>query len=78
MKEFIFVVDQQFNNTNPLVFLSEKGVSDEILKKVKFGGIFINDEVLKNGFEFLASKEDVAAMSDRVVAATKNLVVVAK
>jgi len=47
MKEFIFVVDQQFNNTKPLVFLSEKGVSDEILKKVKFGGIFINGEVLK-------------------------------
>lgn len=59
MKEFIFVVDQQFNNTKPLVFLSEKGVSDEILKKVKFGGIFINGEVLKNANEKLSCGSEV-------------------
>ena len=48
MKEFIFVVEQRFNNVKPLIFLSEKGVSDEIIKKVKFGGIFVNGTVLKN------------------------------
>ena len=33
MIEFIFIVDQQFNNVKALEFLSEKGVSDEIIKK---------------------------------------------
>jgi 23S rRNA pseudouridine1911/1915/1917 synthase len=51
MKEFIFVVDKQFNSIKPLDFLSKKSVSDEILKKVKFGGVFINDKVLKNANE---------------------------
>lgn len=51
MKEFIFVVDKQFNNIKPLDFLSGKGVSDEIIKKVKFGGIFINGKLLTNANE---------------------------
>jgi 23S rRNA-/tRNA-specific pseudouridylate synthase len=51
MKEFVFVVDKQFNSIKPLDFLSRKGVSDEIIKKVKFGGVFINGEVLKNSNE---------------------------
>ena len=59
MKEFIFVVEQQFNNVTPLIFLSEKGVSDEILKKIKFGGIFINGSVLKNANEKLVFGDEV-------------------
>ncbi len=51
MKEFNFVVDQQFNSIKPLDFLRRKGVSDEILNKVKFGGVFINDKVSKNANE---------------------------
>ena len=59
MKEFIFVVDQQFNNVKALEFLSEKGVSDEIIKKVKFGGVFINGVVLKNANEKLSLGDEV-------------------
>ena len=59
MKEFIFIVDQQFNNVKALDFLSEKGVSDEIIKKVKFGGVFINGVVLKNANEKLSLGDEV-------------------
>ena len=59
MKEFVFVVDQQFNNIKPLIFLSKKGVSDEIIKKVKFGGVFINGVVLKNANENLDFGDEV-------------------
>ena len=59
MKEFIFIVDQQFNNVKALEFLSEKGVSDEIIKKVKFGGVFINGVVLKNANEKLSLGDEV-------------------
>lgn len=59
MKEFIFVVDQQFNNAKPLDFLSRKGVSGEILKKVKFGGVFVNGEVLKNANDRLCAGDKV-------------------
>ncbi|MBR2385059.1 MAG: RluA family pseudouridine synthase, partial [Clostridia bacterium] len=59
MKEFIFVVDRQFNNIKPLTFLSEMGVSDEIIKKVKFGSVFINGEVLKNANDSLSVGDKV-------------------
>ncbi len=59
MKEFVFVVDQQFKSVKPLNFLKEKGVSDEIIKKVKFGGVFINGEVLKNANERLSFGDQV-------------------
>ena len=59
MKEFIFVVDQQYNSIKPLDFLSGKGVSDEILKKVKFGGIFINGKVLKNANDRISFGDEV-------------------
>lgn len=59
MKEFIFVVDQQFKSVKPLIFLKEKGVSDEIIKKVKFGGVFINGEVLKDANESLSFGDQV-------------------
>lgn len=48
MKELFFVVDQQFNSIKAIDFIKSKGVSDEIIKKVKFGGVFINGVVLKN------------------------------
>ena len=59
MKEFIFIVDQQFNYVKALDFLSETGVSDEIIKKVKFGGVFINGVVLKNANEKLSLGDEV-------------------
>lgn len=51
MKEFIFVVDEQFNGWKTLDFLNANGVSDEIIKKVKFGGVFVNGALLKNASE---------------------------
>ena len=65
MKEFVFVVDEKFNNAKPLDFLSGKGVSDEILKKVKFGGIFINGKVLKNANERIKSGDEVKMVLPR-------------
>jgi len=59
MKEFVFVVDEQFNSIKPLNFLSAKGVSDEIIKKVKFGGVFINGLVLKNANERISFGDQV-------------------
>ena len=51
------LIDKQFNSIKQLDFLSRKGVSDEILKKVKFGGVFINGEVLKNVHRSLDKKK---------------------
>ena len=59
MKEFIFIVDQQFNNVKPLVFLGGQGISEVILKKIKFGGIFINGNVLKNANDVLKVGDEV-------------------
>jgi 23S rRNA pseudouridine1911/1915/1917 synthase len=59
MKEFVFIVDEQFNSLKPLNFLSAKGVSGEIIKKVKFGGVFINGLVLKNANERLSFGDEV-------------------
>lgn len=59
MKEFVFVVDEQFNSIKPLDFLRAKGVSNEIIKKVKFGGVFINGLVLTNANERLSFGDQV-------------------
>ncbi len=43
MKQFTFTVENKFNNYKICDFLFSQGVSQEILKKVKFGGIFVNE-----------------------------------
>ena len=48
MQEFEFLVSSKFNNRKAIDFLKLQGVSDEIIKKVKFGGVFVNGVVLKN------------------------------
>lgn len=48
MQEFEFSVSEKFNNVKTKDFLKKQGISDEIIKKVKFGGIFVNGVVLKN------------------------------
>lgn len=48
MKEFVFLANEQFNNVKVLEFLKKHGVSDEIIRKIKFGGIFLNETILKN------------------------------
>ncbi|MBO5851164.1 MAG: RluA family pseudouridine synthase [Clostridia bacterium] len=48
MKTFTFKVEKQFNNYTILNFLKEIGVSNEIIKKVKFNGLFLNETKIKN------------------------------
>ena len=48
MQEFEFRVGEQFNNITAMDFIKKQGVSDEIIKKVKFGGVFVNGLVLQN------------------------------
>ena len=48
MKEFSFKTDTQFNNFKVVDFLKAKGVSLEIIKKIKVGGIYVNDNLLTN------------------------------
>lgn len=48
MQELVFNVTEQFNNFKARDFIKKQGVSDEILKKVKFGGVFVNDVLLNN------------------------------
>lgn len=48
MKEFSFNIDYQFNNYKVIDFLKAKGVSLEIIKKIKIGGIYINGVLLNN------------------------------
>lgn len=48
MKEVVFLVNEKLNNLKTVDFLKRQGVSDEIIKKVKFGGVFINDVLLNN------------------------------
>lgn len=48
MKEFVFKVEKQFNNYKVIDFLKSKNLSKEIIKKIKFGGIFLNDNLVKD------------------------------
>lgn len=48
MKKFSFTINEKFNNYKIIDFLKCVGVSDEIVKKVKFGGIFLDDQLVTN------------------------------
>ncbi len=48
MKEFVFLVESQYNNYTVQDFLIEKGLSKELIKKVKYGGVFINESKVLN------------------------------
>ena len=48
MQELVFVVSEKFNNVKALDFIKQQGLSDEIIRKVKFGGIFVNGVQLNN------------------------------
>ena len=48
MQELVFNVTENYNDVKAVDFIKNQGLSDEIIKKVKFGGIFVNGEVLKN------------------------------
>lgn len=48
MKEFTFIVDEKFNNYKCIDFLKSINISTEIIGKVKFGGVFVDDKKLIN------------------------------
>lgn len=48
MQEFTFVVQQELNNCKAIDFLKANRFSDQIIQKVKFGGVFVNDNLLSN------------------------------
>lgn len=48
MKEFTFIVDEKFNNYKCIDFLKSINISTEIIGKVKFGGVFVDDKKLSN------------------------------
>ena len=48
MREFSFKVNEKFNNYKMIDFLKCQGVSKEIILKVKFGGIKLNQTTLSN------------------------------
>ncbi|MBO7149911.1 MAG: RluA family pseudouridine synthase [Clostridia bacterium] len=48
MKEFVFTVEQKFNNYKCIDFLKSISISAEIIGKVKFGGVFVGEKQLSN------------------------------
>jgi len=48
MREFVFKVDKKFNNYKCIDFLRSIGISNEIITKVKFGGVFVDGKKLSN------------------------------
>ncbi len=62
MKEFSFVVKEEFNNYKAIDFLKAKGVSKEIIQKVKFGGIKINQIIINNANQKLSGGDCVTIM----------------
>lgn len=58
MKQFTFTVSEKFNNFRVVDFLKAQGVSCEIILKIKYGGVLLNGEVVKNINE-LVKENDV-------------------
>ncbi len=48
MKEFVFTVEQKFNNYKCIDFLKSISISAEIIGKIKFGGVFVGEKQLSN------------------------------
>jgi 23S rRNA pseudouridine1911/1915/1917 synthase len=48
MKEYSFIVPEKLNNIKAKDFLSLSGISSEIIQKVKFGGVIVNNKTLTN------------------------------
>jgi len=59
MKEFSFSVNKEFNNYKIIDFLKAVGVSKEIILKVKFGGIKLNQTIVSNASEKVKSGDIV-------------------
>ena len=48
MREYTFTVEPKFNNAKTIDVLKALGVSDQIIQKVKFGGVYLNDNLVQN------------------------------
>ncbi len=59
MKNYIFKVEEQFNNCSVLNFLKAIGLSQEIIKNVKFNGLFVNDIKITNINDLLSVGDQV-------------------
>jgi 23S rRNA pseudouridine1911/1915/1917 synthase len=59
MKEFSFKVDKKYSGNKLVDFLKAKGVSLEIIQKIKVGGVFVNDSVLLNINNQVCFKDEV-------------------
>ncbi len=59
MKKYIFTVDEQCNNFKVKDYLKIVGISQEIIIKIKFGCVFVNDKKLLNINDTLRSRDKV-------------------
>ncbi len=48
MKEFSYFIEEKFNNYKMIDFLKSIGYSNEIIQKIKFGGISVNEKISTN------------------------------
>lgn len=79
MKEYCFKVSKKFNNVSCFEFLKAKNFSLEIIKKIKFGGVFVNEIALKNINDHLKYKDNVKIVlpkdkiNDKILISNDNL-----
>ena len=59
MKEYEFKVSKNYNGYSAIEFLKEKNVSLEIIKKIKKGGVYVNEKLLLNINEVVKYKDIV-------------------
>lgn len=67
MKNYIFNVEEQFNNCSVLNFLKAIGLSQEIIKNVKFNGLFVNDIKITNINDLLSVGDQVKIVFNDVL-----------
>lgn len=67
MKNYVFKVEEQFNNYSVLNFLKAIGLSQEIIKSVKFNGLFVNDIKVKNINDTLTRGDQVKIVFTEVL-----------
>lgn len=59
MENFVFNVEQQFNNYKIKDFLKAIGISEEIIKKVKVGYVYLNEGLVSNVNNLVKSGDNV-------------------
>ena len=67
MNSYVFKVEEQFNDYSVLNFLKAKGLSQEIIKNVKFNSLFVNDIKVKNINDALTRGDQVKIVFTEVL-----------